>query len=291
MLYPFLALLCAAAAQAVAEEPQPQHLRNVVYARLGDVDLDADVFLPAGDGPHPGVLLVHGGAWSRGHKSEMKFVGKLLAEQGYTAVSITYRLAPKHPFPAQLEDCQAAVRWMRINADRYKIDPDRVGGYGYSAGGNLVALLATMQDCPAPLAEDAPERPAPSTRLKAVVCGGTPFDFRGMDGDDRLLAYWLGGTRREKPGWYRLASPASFVSRDDPPFLLYYGQNDQFVDPASSREMFSTLQRTGVSAEIFMLEEQGHMQAMYDRQAPLNCLKFLDQHLKLAPATQQAAAP
>ncbi|MGE0606357.1 MAG: alpha/beta hydrolase fold domain-containing protein [Pirellulales bacterium] len=275
---------------AQSEGPRPQYLKNVIYAKQGDEELEADVFLPLGEGPHPGVLLVHGGAWSRGHKSEMKFVGKLLADQGYTAVSINYRLAPKHPFPAQLEDCQTAVRWMRSNARQYKIDPRRVGGYGYSAGGNLVALLATMEHAPA-AAETTNELPAPSTRLQAVVCGGTPFDFRGMDDDDRLLTYWLGTTRRERPGYYRLASPAAFVTADDPPFLLFHGQKDQLVDPASSRNMLTTLRRAGVPADMFELEEQGHMQAMFNRQAPVSCLEFFDRYLKLAPPKAQAAAP
>lgn len=286
--------LLAAGVSGRAEEQGPRHLRHVVYAQHGEEELDADVFLPGTAGPHPGVLLVHGGSWARGHKAEMKFVGKLLAERGYTAVSIRYRLAPKHPFPAQLEDCCAAVRWMRTNCEEYKIDPQRVGGYGYSAGGHLVALMATMaDDTPATTDNEAKsDTVAPSPRLQAVVCGGAPFDFREVPEDDPTYVFWLGATRKDRPEPYHRASPLSFVSRDDPPMFLFCGQRDRFVDPSGSRSMLVELKRAGVPAEILELPDQGHFDAMYDRQAPVEGVKFFDRHLKGLPEqADQVAAP
>ena len=124
-------------------------------------------------------------------------------------------------FPAQIYDCQAAVRWLRANAAKYKIDPDRIGGYGYSAGGHLVALLGALDDDD--FREPGLPADAPSARLQVVVAGGAPCDFRALPADSKRLAYWLGGTPAEKPDAYRDASPANYVTADDPPMFFFHG--------------------------------------------------------------------
>ena len=132
-----------------------------------------------------------------------------LVEHGYVACSIDYRLAPKHPFPAQIDDCKAAVRWLRCHAKEFKMDAARIGGYGYSAGGQLVALLGVTDRNDGLEGPDA-TADSPSTRLQCVVAGGAPCDFRSMPADSIGLAYWLGGSRAEKPLAYQQASPLQF---------------------------------------------------------------------------------
>ena len=141
-----------------ADEPadSPVVHADVAYADRGDKPLLADVYLPPGEGPFPGVLCIHGGAWRFGDKKRMKGIARQLANNGYTAVAIDYRLAPKHVFPAQLEDCRAALRWIRANANRYHVDPKRIAVFGYSAGGHLAALLG-VTDPPRAKTGDASE--------------------------------------------------------------------------------------------------------------------------------------
>ncbi len=146
---------------AVAEEPAVEVLRSRTYVTRDTSPLEADVYMPHGSGPFPGMLVVHGGAWRIGSRAQLASAAAKFAEDGYTAVTISYRLAPQSIFPAQIYDCQAAVRWMRTHASEFKIDPQRIGGFGYSAGGHLVALLGTLDDDDfkeASVSADAPTR-------------------------------------------------------------------------------------------------------------------------------------
>ena len=120
-----------------------QTFRGVSFEKHDNVDLMADIYMPLDDGPHAGVLLIHGGGWLAGDRSELRSIARKMAPLGYTVMAIDYRLAPKDKFPAQIEDCNAAISWMVENAAKYKIDPKRLGVWGYSSGGHLAALLGT----------------------------------------------------------------------------------------------------------------------------------------------------
>jgi len=248
--------------------------RGVQYSVVQGTKLAADVYRPRGEGPYPGILVVHGGAWMTGNRNQLAGVAKRLAESGYVAVAISYRLAPKYIFPAQIEDCRAAVRWMRTEAKRLKIDSDRLGGYGYSAGGHLVALLAMADD------ENSPNDEIPSARLQAIVAGGAPLDFRLLPAESHRLAYWLGGSRSEKPDNYRNASPAAFVSRDDPPSFFFHGENDRLVPVISPLAMHVLLKAAGVTSQTYTVAGAGHIQAFFDTEAGDRSVRFLDQILK-----------
>ena len=176
------------------DELKYETLRKVVFARRGDVELLAEVYRPLGIGPHPGVLLLHGGGWLAGSRFELTRIARQLAPLGYTVMAIDYRLAPKDKFPARIDDCREALKWMRENAAEYKIDPQRLGVWGYSAGGHLAALLGTT-----------------SPFVSAVVAGGAPCDFSPLKPDNAFLAYWLGGTPREAPEAYKNNDPLKGV--------------------------------------------------------------------------------
>ncbi len=244
-----------------------------------DAPLKADVFVPAGEGPFPAVLVVHGGAWMAGNKSHMTPTARALAENGYVACAINYRLAPKYPFPAQIEDCKSAIRWMRTNAERYKIDPKRIGGFGYSAGGHLVALLGMTDSQSGLEGSDAPAD-GPSTRIQAVVAGGAPCDFRATPPNSERLSYWLGGSRAEKPQAYELASPSRFITKDDPPTFFYHGETDALVPLRSPQSMQAQLSSVGVASDLFTVPKAGHMDAFRDPAALAAAIDFLDKHLK-----------
>jgi acetyl esterase/lipase len=224
------------------------------------------------------VLVVHGGAWSMGTRAQLAAVAIALARHGYTAATISYRLAPKDPFPAQIYDCQAAVRWLRENAGEFKIDPTRIGGFGYSAGGHLVALLGTLGDDD--FREGGVPADAPSARLQAVVAGGTPCDFRGLPANSRRLAYWLGGTPSDKPDAYRFASPAAFITADDPPMFFFHGERDRLVPIHSPRRMVESLAVAGVEAKLHTIHNTGHIGALFDPETLAMALAFADRNLK-----------
>jgi acetyl esterase/lipase len=277
--------LAALPATAVAGDAQIDVLRNRVYIERSSGPLCMDVYMPPGKGPFPAVLVVHGGGWTMGTRGQLAAIAMSLAERSYTAAAISYRLAPKHPFPAQLYDCQAAVRWLREHAAELKIDPTHIGGYGYSAGGQLVALLGTLDDDD--VREEGVPETAPSARLQAVVAGGAPCDFRPLPVNNSGLAYWLGGTRAEKPDAYRLASPAAFVSADDPPMFFFHGARDVLVPIRSPQRMVELLASSNVSAELYTIEQHGHMTAIFDPDALQRALAFADRHLKHpAPGTE-----
>lgn len=262
-----------------AKESEYETIHAATYARHTGEPLTADVYVPKAEGPFPGVLVVHGGAWMTGGRTQLAGVAIALAKRGYTAVAINYRLAPKHPFPAQIEDCKAAVRWMRRQSPRYKIDPERIGGYGYSAGGHLVALLGTSEGAAGLQRSDA-SGDRPRATLQAVVAGGAPSDFRHLPPDSRMLAYWLGGTRGEMPALYRRASPAHFITADDPPMFFFYGERDRFSLLLRTEKTQRALQEAGVDVQTHMVEGKGHAAAMMDERAVSRAFEFLDRKLK-----------
>lgn len=268
--------LCLAATTQ-AGEFDTQYGKTYLERETGP--LKADLYIPRDSGPHPGVLVVHGGAWKMGTRAQLSGIAQALAQKGFSAVAISYRLAPESKFPAQIEDCKAAVRWMRSHAEELKIDPTRIGGFGYSAGAQLVALLGTTD------AEDGLEgvensKELPSTRLQAVVGGGTPCDFRIFPINEQWLSFWLGGSRREVPEQYRLSSPAAFISEDDPPMFFFHGENDELVPVFSPRGMCEAMKTCGCNAELYVVPMIGHTAAAYDRTAIDKGIAFLASHLQ-----------
>jgi acetyl esterase/lipase len=277
----------AATVHAAAAESTVDIVTAVDYVQRDSGPLKADVFMPKGAGPFPGVLVVHGGAWMMGTREQLAGAALFLAEHGYTAVAIDYRLAPQDKWPAQIYDCAAAVRWMRQHATEYKIDPTRIGGYGYSAGGHLVALLGVLKDDE--LREPGIAADAPSTRLQVVLAGGAPCDFRSFPPDNDRLAYWLGGTPADKPDAYRDASPINFVTADDPPVFFFHGDSDELVPIRSPQKMVERLREAGVTTDFYTVKGAGHIPAAMDKPALTKAMAFADHVLKGVPMKTEAA--
>jgi triacylglycerol lipase len=256
-------------AEAGAEaEAAFRTVRDVTYVERTDGAQTADLYLPIGQGPFPGVLMVHGGAWMAGNKNHSAWHARQLAERGFAVMAINYRLAPQHPFPAQLEDCRAALRWMvRQGAQQtHPWDVQRLGAYGYSAGGHLVCLLGMVQA-------------AEAVTLRAVVAGGAPCDFSEVPPNSQRLAYWLGGTREQRPAVYREASPTSYVSADAPPVFFFHGQEDRLVPLTSPRRLHTLLQHNGVPTQMHVVTGAGHLAAYMDRAAFEQAIQFLQRQL------------
>ena len=252
--------------------------KNVVYANRATGDLKADIYTPKTDGPHPAILVIHGGYWRFGSKSAMSQRSRQLADRGYVVVNIDYRLAPNSQFPDQIHDVKSAVIWMRENAQPLQIDPDRIGTYGYSAGGHL-ALLLGMTDGSEGL-EGPDATGVTSTRVQAVVAGGPAVDFRDFAPSDDQLAYFLGGTRDEVPDNYANASPANWVSSDDPPTMIFIGENDALVNRPKIDAFMDSLESAGVENRFHEVAGKNHLQALADADALLASARFFDEILK-----------
>ena len=217
--------------------------------------LSADIYVPDTEKPIPAVLVVHGGGWEKGRtRSDMHDIAVQLAEAGFVAVNISYRFAPEYRFPAQLHDLQQAMHWIHTNAGTYKIDTDRIGGFGYSAGAHLVTLLAMVSN------GDELDEPhgGRETRMDAVVGGGTPSDLRKFD-SGRLVRQFLGGTREDIFATYEQASPVAHVTPDDPPTFLYHGGWDQLVPVDHAEDMYTDLQQADIESGLYINHAYGHI--------------------------------
>ncbi len=272
-----LALAAAGCATTVRTGADSVRLTaDQIYAQPDGVALRADVYAPPAPGPHPAVLVLHGGSWQRGSRGDVAAIARRLAAAGYVAVAADYRLAPEHPFPAQLDDSRAALRWIRRQAAHLDVDPTRVAAFGYSAGGHLAALLAT----------DPPDDAA--ARVQAAVAGGAPTDL-GRFGDVRVMRTLLGDDPVALPARARAASPLSYVSSDDPPLFLYHGRADWLVDPVHAEVLRDALRDVGVPVAYYETP-YGHMATFaFDDDTVAAAIGFLD--LWLAHGGGGDAAP
>lgn len=233
----FLALVlsgCACAFQAPTVE------QDVVYRSVNGADLHLDVYRPssAEKDQHPAVILIHGGGWNSLNKSTMRPMGQFLAGAGFVCFAVDYRLfdGKQNRWPAQLDDVQHAVEWIRTHAKEYDVRPERIGAYGHSAGAQLAALLG-MEGTPA-------------SRVQAVVDVSGPTDFTTERSPDGLafLKSFLGDQ-------LAAASPVTHVSKDNAAFLIVHGTRDENVPIAQAEELYQKLVAAGVPADFVKVDD------------------------------------
>ena len=271
-------------------------LRDLEYAKVGERPLLLDLYVPEkADGPLPLVVWVHGGGWQSGNKRNCKAIG--FSGKGYVVASIGYRLSGEAPFPAQIHDCKAAVRWLRSQAGKYNIDPKRVGAWGSSAGGHLVALMGTSGDVKELEGDLGPADQ--SSRVQAVCNFYGPGNLvtvlkqRGVNRQKPSGAFYklFGGPIDEKQALIRAASPVTHISKDDPPFLLVHGENDRVVPYVQSVEFDKALKAGGVESTFYTVKGAGHgfrNAGAAERTAIDRAVReFFDKHLKPAKATDK----
>ncbi len=274
LLLPLLLLANFAVATAQQAKPAPlpsgiEVLRDIEYVPGGGERHSLDIYVPEKAGaPLPLVVWIHGGAWKAGNKANPRALPLLGA--GFAVAAINYRYSSEAVFPAQIEDCRAAIRFLRANAAKYRIDPKAIGVWGSSAGGHLVAMLGTAGDMKD---WDKGQNLDQSSRVQAVCDWFGPSDLLTMGAqgaNDRPLpatdspespeSQLIGGNVQDHKDKARAASPVNYVSPGDPPFFIVHGTKDPLVPLAQSRELHEALKLVGVDTTLHVVQGGGHGQ-------------------------------
>ncbi|MBN9118731.1 MAG: alpha/beta hydrolase [Planctomycetes bacterium] len=281
----FLAL--AAPAPAQKDPPVPNTVtfeKGIEYTNPDNQHLQLNMARPkTGDGPFPCVLFVHGGGFRAGSREGYNAQIIRLAQQGYVAVTVSYRLAPKYPFPAAVHDTKAAVRWLRANAKKYNIDPNNIGVTGGSAGGTLAQMLGVTGGVKE--FEGDGGNPEQSSRVKCVVNVYGANDFtksygKSVDAHEVLPLYLGGNLEKARPAHIR-SSPLYWVTPDAVPTLCIHGTEDKYVHVEQAEMLVDKLKATGVEVELIKLEGAGHGFKGKDLEtAEKAMIAFFDKHLK-----------
>jgi acetyl esterase/lipase len=242
---------------------------RLTFARPAGRPLRLDLAVPGGTAPRPVVVLIHGGAWRRGHRSALRGTMRAFAARGYAAATVDYRLAsaPRNVFPGPVSDVRCAVRTLRARAGRLGLDPSRFVAVGFSAGAHLASLLATAPDVPG--LDDGTCPVATSPAVQAAVAFYGPHDLRAPlrvgPGADGAIRNFLGVSRHVAPGLATLASPIAHVDPADPPMLLVHGLRDRIVEVDQTRRMRRALERAGVPVTALELPRRRHGFGLFPR--------------------------
>ena len=274
-----------------AGEPRQRVLRDIEYARAGDLRLLLDLYLPESTaGKLPVILSVHGGGWHGGSKEASP--GTHFTRYGYAVAAINYRLIGQGVFPAQMEDCKAAVRWLRAHAAEYHLDAGHIGAWGASAGGHLVALLGTSGG--ARELEGNLGNPEYSSRVEAVVDYFGPTDLaRWRPSPDPAVnpklseSRLIGADVTTNPAKAARANPITYVAHDAPPFFIGHGAADALVPVSQSELLYDALRQAGVPVVLRIVPGAGHSVPGLGLDEAVRA--FLDRYLK--PAAGRATAP
>lgn len=266
---------------------------NITYGEGGDTELKLDIAQPGGDGPFPAIVFIHGGGWYQGNRQGYRSQIMEAAKRGYVAATISYRLmkfdeekkettTATPNFPAQIHDAKASIRWLRANAKKYHVDPDRIGVTGGSAGGHL-SLLVGLTDAQSNL-EGEGGNPDQSSRVQAVVNVFGPTDMAACH-KTTVVAWifrlFMGGTPVETAETYKAASPITYVSQDDPPVLTLHGDRDMLVPIAQATILDEKMKAAGAPHTLMIFEGQGHgFGGEYAQRSMTATWEFFDQHLK-----------
>jgi acetyl esterase/lipase len=261
--------------------------RDVAYGPHERNKLDL-IYFPESDHPLPVIVWVHGGAWKAGSKDNSPAL-RFLA-RGYAVASINYRYSTQATFPAQIEDCKAAVRWLRANAKGFHLDADHFGAWGASAGGHLVALMGTAGDVKE--FDNYGYNKGISSRVQAVCDWFGPTDFSkeaeqsgpnpvfDRTKPDAPEAELVGGPLAEHPDRVKRANPITYIKKDCPPFLIIHGDKDNIVPVGQSKLLDDALKAAGVESTLMIVPGAGHGPGIDTPERFKQVEEFFDKHLK-----------
>lgn len=262
---------------AQSKPPEGTSEKNLEYGKHERNKLD--LFVPKGDGPFPLVIYVHGGSWEGGSKDGNAAAS--IAAKGFAVASINYRLSNHAVFPAQIEDCRAAVRFLRSNAKKYKLNSDRFGAVGLSAGGHLVSLLGT--GCDVKELDGKNGKQDVSCAVQAVVDFYGPTDLAKLSpafAKNNPVTRLLGGTTGDKKELATLGNPITHISKKTPPFLIIHGDKDTLVPVSQSELLSEALKKEKVDSTLVVVPGAGHGRDCHTDETQKQWTAFFEKHLK-----------
>lgn len=276
-------------------------LKDLSYVENGHARQKLDLYLPEdATEPLPLIIWVHGGAWEGGSKEQCQPLNQGFLRKGYAIASINYRLSHHAIFPAQLQDCKAAIRWLRAQAKTYKLNPDRFAAYGGSAGGHLAALIGTTGDIKT---FDVGGHLTLSSSVQAVCDYYGPSDFlynennlsaefsKRLNDPSAAVPRLLGGPVKERRDAARKASPVTYVTNQAlPPFLIIHGDKDPLVPFSQSERLFNVLREANGNVHLHCIKGAGHGNGCFGAENDARVLAFFDCWLKTPPAPHTPVA-
>ena len=278
-----------ALAPLLLAEPHAARLTDLEYGTAAGEKLLLDVSVPAGKGPFPVAILVHGGGWSGGDKAATEGGAGIapwfttLTDGNYVWFSINYRLAPKHRWPACLDDVLTAIRWVKANAAAFNGDPARIALFGHSAGGHLACLAATVVDDSARVQAVVGYAPVTNHEQELPVRGGLSTSLQALLNRPKEIT-------PESLGLIRAISPLNHVRPGLPPFLLIHGDADKTVPIQQSHDFQEKLRANGVTCDLHILPGAGHRLSDWDKVAPdyrAQLIAWLDRNLRVQTEPDQ----
>ena len=258
------------------------YLQNAPKGVAPESSQKLDLFVPAGNGPFPLIINIHGGGWHSGGKQGGVLLAKTYLPKQIAVASLNYRWVQDSPFPAQIEDCNAAIGWLRDHATKYHLNPDKIGIIGHSAGAHLCALIAATGD------GTTFKNPQ---KVQAVVCASGPFDLdreRGQWPKNSFLwnehdAMFPFFPKKTYDGAFaRYASPQSYTHAGVPPILIVHGDNDTLVPLGQAQIFADSLKKAGVDATFRVTAGRNHGNVMDDA-AKAEVIAFFEKHLTGLP--------
>ena len=294
-----IGLLCVLYASAQNNRAAPalhdsvRLIENLPYAGTNNPRQMLDLILPKENAanPLPVVVFIHGGGWRNGQKgSGGRRVVPFVESGNFAGVSVGYRLSGEAKWPNQIHDCKAAIRWIRANAKKYNLDPDRIGVWGTSAGGHLVAMLGTSGDVAAMDGKIGPHTDV-SSRVTGVADFYGPTNFLTMnttaipeatldhDAANSPESLLIGSAIQESPEKVATANPITFVSPDNPPFLIVHGTMDPLLSFNQSELLQAAFKKTKVDSTLITIDGGGHVHGFWPKATEV-VERFFNHHLR-----------
>ncbi len=264
----------------------PHNQTNLVYGMGGDIPLKLDLdYPPTWRWSYPTIVIIPpDGKWHHELKNDppLRLALRNFASAGFLVCTIHYRTQDQSKFPGPIEDCKAAIRWLRANAERYRIDPDRIGVAGLSLGGYLACMVGTTDSSDG--LEGTGGNPEYSSRVQAVVSLAAPVNLTTKTWNDLIetsvLQPFLGDTYQANPQLYRKASPGTYATPDDPPFLVFHSVEDTIIPPSHARSLVEKLQQARVQARLISITGSAHVwEGPKMKRTAAEALAFFTEHL------------
>ena len=227
---------------------------DIVYNSLDSRELHLDAYYKKGKKPQPAVILIHGGGWKSGNKSQMKIFAQEIASKGYSCFTIEYRLSPEAQYPAAIFDVKNAIKYIKANAQKFNVNPDKVAVLGCSSGGQMAALIGTTNNN---LEFESTSGINENASVQAIIDIDGILAFKHPESEEgKVASLWLGGSYEEKPEFWKQASALNHVSASTPPILFINSDMPRFH--AGRTDMISKLNYYHIYCEVKNISNSPH---------------------------------